>query len=183
MHTFSVIFLEPSGFFSILLLSLLSSLLGWGMTYLPKGLYSVLKVSFSPNSSETSVHVNTCQQGGAGNPSPEKLQPQWRMLGHQTYWMLLYSETQQLQPELLWPTKLCVGAGQAATHHFWRTLAFFAWNTGQVLLALSPKQKEEDLWKHRALLLSICTFMGHLTWYLQDGNNIILMLMAHFKRM
>lgn len=46
-------------------------------------------------------------------------------------------------------------------------------------LAVSPKQNEVYLLKHRDVSSSICTFMGHLPWNLQDGVYIILMLMAH----
>lgn len=46
-------------------------------------------------------------------------------------------------------------------------------------LAVRPKQNEKYLLKLGDVSSSICTFMGHLPWNLQDGVYIILMLMAH----
>lgn len=54
--------------------------------------------------------------------------------------------------------------------------------TGTAYCALGFKSQNievENLWNHRAVTLSICAFMRHLTWYLQDGNYVILMSMAN----
>lgn len=64
--------------------------------------------------------------GAAGDPSLKGLEPQWRMVRHWTFQRLLHLGRQQLQPGLFWPADLCLCAGQAVTHHFCRTLTFFA---------------------------------------------------------
>lgn len=65
-------------------------------------------------------------KGHRSAPQPTVgLEPQWRMVEHWTFQRLLRLGRQQLQPGLFWPADLCLSAGQAVTHCFWRALTFF----------------------------------------------------------